>query len=126
MTSGEFLRAFTVRSTLFDARVVEQPAGPEKSAPDTTVVDGTRASPDTAAPGDGGPPTTRDLGAKASSVKSGNVKSSPTKKAAVTTTLAVEVAGGTKVQTGSKARTTVDTASAPTTKASTPKRRSAG
>ena len=126
MTSGEFLRAFALRSTLFDAQVVEQPAGPEKSVPDTTVIDGTRASPDTAAPGDGGPPTTRDQVAKASSVKSGNVKSSPTKKAAATTTLAVEAAGGTKVQTGSKARTTVDTASAPSTKVSTPKRRSAG
>lgn len=121
MTSGEFLRAFALRSTLFDAQVVEKLAAPERSAPDTTVVDGTRASPDTAVPVDAAPLITSV--AKATSVKSAALKSLPTRRSSSTTTLAVEPAGGTKVQTGSKARTTVDQASTPTTKAPVPKKR---
>lgn len=123
MTSGEFLRAFALRSTLFDAQVAEKAAASEKSTPDTTVLDGTRASPDTTVPADAAPPTTRDPAAKVSSAKSTTLKSAPAKKSAPTTTLAVEAVGATKVQAGSKARTTVDSASAPTTKSPVPKKR---
>ncbi len=118
MTSGEFLRAFALRSTLFDAQVVEKVAGTEKSAPDTTVIDGTRTSPDVLNAGGAGPSTTKEPPAKAPSAKSVAVKSTSSKKSAPTTTLAVEPPGsGSKVQAGSKARTSVDSVSAPTTTA---------
>ena len=118
MTSGEFLRAFALRSTLFDAQVVEKVAGTEKSAPDTTVIDGTRTSPDVLNAGDAGPSTTKEPPAKAPSAKSASMKSTPARKSGPTTTVAVEPPGsGTKVQAGSKARTSVDPAATPTTTA---------
>ena len=125
MTSGEFLRKFNLRSTLFDVQTVERPAGTAAAGAtgaalgDSASADGTRASPDAVPAGTEAPPSTAAVGAR-STRTAATIAQPKKKKSPATTTLvtAAALAADGRVQAGARARTVVEAApvasSAPT------------